>query len=64
VEIAKPDQYQDIRTSSKKNAMGRTFAIVLTIGHSARTLEEFIGLLQARGGCADGTALSTQPTIQ
>jgi uncharacterized protein (DUF488 family) len=49
VEIAKPDQYQDIRTSSKKNAMGRTFAIVLTIGHSTRTLEEFIGLLQAHG---------------
>ncbi len=42
--------------------------IVLTIGHSTRTLEAFIGLLQAHGnlcgGCADGAAIPSQRAVQ
>ena len=49
--------------------LAESLPIVLTIGHSTRTLEEFIGLLQgprcnSRGGCADGAALPAQPAVQ
>ena len=42
---------------------------VMTIGHSARTIEELIGLLEAHGsnvcrGCAHGTAFPAQSAVQ
>jgi hypothetical protein len=37
----------NIKTVLKKNAKVRHSTVVLTIGHSTRAIEEFIGLLQA-----------------
>ena len=58
-----------IAVEKKEKRRPKRSTVVLTIGHSTRTLDEFIALApsargNAGGRCADDSALATQSAVQ